>query len=267
MAKKALLVGINDYKQINDLSGCINDVTNVRDILLKYFSFTVPDIRILADSRATKANILNRLKWLVASAKKGDDLIFHYSGHGTRLRDRDGDELKDHMDEAICPWDTNWDGGVILDDDLYNIFKGINAGVNLEVILDSCHSGTGTKELMFMKDMKIRFMLPPVDIESRTEEGLKTRRFGLKSQQKTLNHVLWAGCKDNQTSADAMIGNTYNGAFTYYFCKHIRDTQGKIARRELIKRVRASLRHEGYSQVPQLEIPGAAQEQGIIFHG
>ncbi len=35
MAKKALLVGINDYKQINDLNGCVNDVTNVRDDLLK----------------------------------------------------------------------------------------------------------------------------------------------------------------------------------------------------------------------------------------
>ena len=34
MAKKALLVGVNDYKQINDLSGCINDVTNIRDVLL-----------------------------------------------------------------------------------------------------------------------------------------------------------------------------------------------------------------------------------------
>ena len=47
MAKKALLVGINDYQRINDLSGCINDVTNVRDVLLKYFGFTVPDIRVL----------------------------------------------------------------------------------------------------------------------------------------------------------------------------------------------------------------------------
>ncbi|MBI3814155.1 MAG: caspase family protein [Nitrospinae bacterium] len=70
MAKKALLVGVNDYKQINDLSGCINDVTNIRDVLLKYFGFTVPDIRLLVDSRATKVNILNRLKWLLKGAKR-----------------------------------------------------------------------------------------------------------------------------------------------------------------------------------------------------
>jgi metacaspase-1 len=263
MAKRALLVGVNDYQQINDLSGCINDVTNVRDVLLKYFGFTVPEIRLLVDSRATKANIVTRLKWLLKGAKKGDLLVFHYSGHGTRIRDRDGDELKDHMDEAICPWDTSWDGGLILDDELYDMFKGLAASVHLEVILDSCHSGTGTREVMAMKDMKIRFLQPPIDIECRVEEGLKIKTF--RAPEKALNHILWAGCRDNQTSADALIGNTYNGAFTYYFCKHIRDAQGKIGRDQLLKRVRASLRFEGYSQVPQLEVPATAEKDQVVF--
>jgi hypothetical protein len=267
MAKKALLVGINDYREINDLSGCVNDITNIRDVLLKYYDFNVSDVRVLVDNRATKKNILARLKWLVTGVKKGDSLVFHYSGHGTQVRDRDGDELKDHMDEAICPWDTNWDGGLILDDDLYNIFQGLKAGVSLEVILDSCHSGTGTREIMGMKEMKIRFLPPPIDIECRNEEGLKVKNFGMKEEMKKLNHVLWAGCKNSQTSADAQIGNTYNGAFTYYFCKHIRDAQGKINRGELIKRVRASLKHEHYSQVPQLETPSSAKEQKIVFEG
>ena len=39
MANKALLVGINKYKiPGSDLSGCVNDVTNIRDALLKYGS-------------------------------------------------------------------------------------------------------------------------------------------------------------------------------------------------------------------------------------
>lgn len=266
MAKKALLVGINDYKQINDLRGCINDVTNMRDVLLKYFDFTVPEIRVLVDSRATKANILTRLKWLVTGAKKGDTLIFHYSGHGTQLRDRDGDELKDHLDEAICPWDTNWDGGLILDDDLSNIFQGLQKEVSLEVLLDACHSGTATKEMMMIKEMKIRFLPPPIDIECRKEEDLKIKKIGKISLEKSLNHTLWAGCKDNQTSADALIGTTYNGAFTYYFCKYIRETQGKITRGELLKRVRSSLKYAGYSQIPQLEVPMPTKKQEMVFH-
>ncbi|MBT9164875.1 MAG: hypothetical protein DDT23_00886 [candidate division WS2 bacterium] len=58
MSKRALLVGINKYKiPGSDLNGCVNDVTNVRDILLKYFGFTTKDIRVLVDERATIRNL------------------------------------------------------------------------------------------------------------------------------------------------------------------------------------------------------------------
>ena len=40
----------------------------------------------------------------------------------------------------------DWDGTYIVDDDLKNIFSKLPAGVHLEVLLDSCHSGTGTRE-------------------------------------------------------------------------------------------------------------------------
>ena len=108
MANKALLVGINKYKIPGaDLNGCVNDVANMRDILLKFFGFTTKEIRVLVDERATKKNIMERLKWLVGGAKAGDRLLLHYSGHGSQVVDRDGDELKDRMDEIICPHDMD----------------------------------------------------------------------------------------------------------------------------------------------------------------
>ena len=79
-----------------------------------------------------------------------------------------------------------------------------------------------------------------------------------------LNHVLLSGCRDNQTSADARIGGSYNGAFTYYTCKHLRDNQGNLSRAELIKRVRASLKFNGFSQIPQLEAPAAEKKKKIL---
>ena len=66
--------------------------------------------------------------------------------------------------------------------------------------------------------------------------------------------------KDTQTSADAYI----SGAFTYYFCKTLRDVQGAITRAELLKRMRASLKHEGYDQIPQLECPAAAKKKKLL---
>ncbi len=271
MANKALLIGVNKYKLPgSDLQGCVNDITNIRDVLLKYFGFRVKDIRVLADGRATKKAIFDRLKWLVKDAKPGDRLLFHFSGHGSQIRDRDGDELKDGLDEIICPHDMDWDGTYIVDDDLKKIFTTLPKGVHLEVLLDACHSGTGTREaaalamLPVEHSFKPRFMVPPIDILCRVmgEEDLPLTRI-MKATNPT-NHALFSGCKDNQTSADAFIGGTYNGAFTYYLCKHLRDTLGTISRTELLKRLRASLKYEGYDQVPQLECPSAVKKKKVL---
>jgi len=269
MANKALLVGINKYKMSGaDLQGCVNDVTNMLDILLKYFGFAAKDIRVLVDERATKKNIMERLTWLVSRAKADDRLLFHYSGHGSQIVDQDGDELKDKMDEIICPHDMDWESNFISDDDLRALFANLPKGVNLEVVLDSCHSGTGTREMLAIQGLpsvlsfKPRFLAPPVDIACRADEDMEVRR--LLKGNNPMNHVLFAGCRDNQTSADAYINGSYNGAFTYYLCKHLRDTQGNTTRAELIKRVRASLKFNDFSQIPQLEAPSAEKKKKMM---
>jgi metacaspase-1 len=270
--KKALLVGINKYEMPGcDLEGCVNDVTNVRDILLKYFGFAQGNVRLVVDGRATKKNILSRLAWLVDKAKKGDCLLFHYSGHGSQIADRDGDEVKDKLDEIICPHDMDWDGTFITDDDLAKAFRAVPAGVNLEVLLDACHSGTGTRELAAIAGLprelafRPRFLQPPADIACRADEEMAVRKLlRATTGENPAGHVLFAGCRDNQTSADAYIGGSYNGAFTYYFCKHLRDAQGGVARAELIRRVRASLKFNGFSQVPQLEASTGERAKKVL---
>ncbi len=275
MKKQALLVGINDYEGVNDLQGCINDVTNVRSVLKTFFGFGNSEIRVLTDSRATKNNIITRLDRMVKTAVSGDYLIFHFSGHGSQIRDRDGDELADHMDELICPYDMNWDDGFISDDSLSEILQQLKKGVKMEIILDSCHSGTGTRDIpIFTLDSEIsadrrkhRYLRPPVDIECRflgDEEILKPAKSFRTDREITLNHVLWAGCKDNQTSEDAFIDGHFNGAFSYYFCKHIRESEGNISRAELFTRVKNSLKFNDFSQVPQLECKASLRQENIF---
>jgi metacaspase-1 len=286
MTNKALLVGINRYKMANaDLNGCVNDVTNVRDSLLKYFGFKVEEIRLLVDERATKKAIMDRLRWVVQGAKPGDRLLFHFSGHGSQVRDRQGDELKDKLDEILCPHDMNWDGTYILDDELNKVFSGLPAGVVLDVLLDSCHSGTGTREALGLQQLppeltfKPRFLTPPADILARIDDDLPVQHFfdspaaaakkrstALRSAPNALPEYLslFSGCRDNQTSADALIGDKYNGAFTYYFCKHLRDAKGVISRADLLKRVRSSLKFNDFEQVPQLEAAKSKKSRKVL---
>ena len=275
MNRKALLVGINDYGGIGDLRGCINDVTNIRNILKTFFGFTNEAIRVLTDARATKENILTRLEKMITQSEPGDFLVFHFSGHGSQIRDLENDELKDHMDELICPWDMNWDDGFITDDMLANLLTKLPEGVHMEVILDCCHSGTGTREVLTGQPEELgplypsinRYWMPPVDITSRyegEEHLLRSKRAFLRDERITMNHILWAGCMENQTASDALIHGSYNGAFTYYLCKHIRENQGSILRRDLYERVCHSLRYHRYHQVPQLECDPAFKTAGVM---
>jgi metacaspase-1 len=286
--KKAFLVGINNYPgSQNDLQGCVNDITNVYDVLVKYFDFASPDVVLLSDRRATKAAILGGLQTLVGGASPGDTIVFHYSGHGSQVRDTSGDEPRDRKDEIICPWDFDWDGNYISDDDLASLFAGLKRSVHLEVILDSCHSGTGTREIVLDRTrlsglaasaagltnlwtsrlcIRPRYLNPPADIALRADdvygEDLAVCRIG---RMEGIDHVLWAACRSDQYSADAEVGGRPAGAFTYFFCKHLRDAQGRVSRAELLKRVRASLKFEGFSQVPQLECP-TKDRQEAAFH-
>jgi len=285
MSRMALLVGINDYPgSQNDLHGCVNDITNVYDVLVKYFSFQPADIVLLSDSRARKSAIMSALKTLLAAGKDGDSLVFHYSGHGSQVPDVEGDET-DGKDEVICPFDFDWTTGFIKDDDIAAMVAGLKKGVRLEIILDSCHSGTGTREIIVDRRslpvngtfldaaslwssphcIRPRFLAPPPDVALRADDifgrDLPLRKIAASVP---MNHVLWSACRSNQYSADADIGGSAAGAFTYYFCRHIRDTQGRVTRDQLLKLVRASLKHEGYSQVPQLEGPAGSEREPLF---
>jgi hypothetical protein len=272
MAKKALLVGINDYSPVGaggpDLRGCVNDVKDIAHTLnaLGVVPAAPRTMRILTDRWATRAAILDGLKWLVTGAKKGDMLIFHYSGHGSQVADVSGEEI-DRKDETICPHDYAT-AGMIKDDDFRAIFRGLAAGVNLDVLLDSCHSGSGTRELGAIaaapEEQKVtyRYVEPPLDYGFFLDadptiplRGILKPQSGEKEAVivRGLNHVLWAGCRDYQTSAEASISGVYRGIFTYCFCKALRRAGVGVTRNKLDALVSADIRRMGYSQVPQLE--------------
>ena len=72
------------------LQGCLNDVI-AHQILLEacYGLKAEPDcLRVLTDMtevKPTAVEIRRALDWLVAGAKSGDVLIFHYSGLGSKV--------------------------------------------------------------------------------------------------------------------------------------------------------------------------------------
>jgi metacaspase-1 len=269
--RKALCVGINVFKNYpgSTLHGCVNDANQMVDVLKKYLGFAAADIKVLTDAQATKQAIINELTAMANGAKTGKYgyLVFSLSSHGTQVPDKNGDET-DHYDEAFCPHDLaekngQWDPNrIISDDELHDLFALVPDNVLVEVYLDTCHSGTGLKAADLMPNRRPRYIAPPsmdacAEVMPLMARGLRRR----VSDKAAKNVILWAGCRDNQTSADAYIGGSYHGAFTYYWVKETNAAKNKISRNDLLKKVNNDLSANHYSQVAQLECP--ATQRGI----
>lgn len=313
MASKAFLCGIDNYKSISDLRGCVNDTISIKKLLIDVLDFPSTNIELRHNEEVTKKELEKGWKWLLKNAKKGDRLVFHFSGHGSYTADVDNETNEaDKRDELLCLYSMDWKDpeSYLLDDELAKWTRDIPDGVHVTFILDCCHSGTGTR--FVAPDLKravrggfqqagahsldaiatrrfkqtrstnrslersggvnpvdsasineqsvlARFAPPPVDIQNAIVAAtvqnsfLKSVTSAIARGNRSMNHVLWAGCRDDQTSADAFIGNGFHGAFSYYFCDTIRTLGAKSTSAKVLKALRAKLRSEHFPQVPQLE--------------
>ncbi|KAG5363747.1 Metacaspase-1 [Yarrowia sp. B02] len=280
--KKALLIGCNYIGSSNALRGCINDVHNLQRYLVQRAGYKPDDMVILTDDQRdqrsipTKQNILQACQWLVKGAQPNDSLVFHFSGHGGQEKDLDGDE-DDGYDECIYPVDFQRAGSII-DDVLHDILvKTLPPGCRLTALFDSCHSGTAldlpyvysTKGILKEPNLAKEAgqgLLGAVSSYARGDiGGALSSIMGTVKQATTGNGanerakqtktapcdaISISGCKDSQTSADAMEGGTATGAMSFAFIEVMsRDPNQSYL--SLLNNMREVLRGK-YSQKPQL---------------
>lgn len=234
MNKLALCVGINDYPGTSsDLYGCVNDAVDWKD-RLEQFGF---DVTSLHDSAGTKENIIAKLKELIGRTSIGDYLVFSYSGHGTYVFDRSGDE-EDAYDEALYTYN-----GALIDDDIRKVLDTIPYGVKVWVIFDSCFSGTATR-VMNNNKARAKFIVP---------DGYNPR-LPVKSRimEEEMNEVYTSGCSDEEYSYDAYINGRYNGAFSRFALDSLEQNPDATFE-EFYAILRTHLPTEDYPQTPQLE--------------
>ena len=239
MEKKALLIGINYVGTNNALNGCINDQHSLRDFLVDNRYFSESEMTLLNDKEATvkptKSNILSQFEEMVKFSEKHKDkkevfLFISYSGHGSHIKDCDGDE-EDGRDEVLCPSDCRTNG--YISDDLIKsqLIDKLYENVKLLILMDCCHSGT-------IVDLRYNYL---ENVDNYTVFG--------KTKENQCRVVMISGCKDTQTSADAYIKRKFQGAMTASFLSAYDD---KITYKNLINEMRKYLKRGNYSQVPQL---------------
>ena len=95
--KFALLIGSN-YRNIPNarLYGCINDIINIKNMLIDAYDYINSNIIMLRDDKPnllpTRANIINNLTNVINESANYEELWIHYSGHGSQYIDDNFDE-------------------------------------------------------------------------------------------------------------------------------------------------------------------------------
>jgi metacaspase-1 len=270
MSKAALCVGINEFEHLPKsswLQGCVNDARDLAGLLQSGYGFAEADIALLLDSQATKNQVMAELDSMLDRAAAGElqHIVFTFSSHGTQIPDSSDDEA-DRLDEAFACYDINntgdsWDPAtVISDDELFALFARLPDGVLMDVVLDTCHSGTGLKSLDLLPGRRPRFLPAPTARGVADTEFKDTRALrDLVKAGRGVKPVLLAACRADQTAADAFLEGRYNGAFTYNFIRAVRG-DGALGRAEILKLISKGLRAGGFDQVAQLEGSTAARK-------
>lgn len=246
MTRKALLIGINYIGTNAELNGCINDVINIKNYLISNCGYKIGEIAMLTEAskkkKPTRQNIINYINWLVKDNKADSRLFFHYSGHGSYIKDRSKDE-KDGRDETICPLDYS-SGGMLVDDQLKKLMVDpLCRGAKLTAVFDCCHSGT-------ILDLRCNYSVNSNPRNTRYSVSID------KHYKSSLGDItLLSGCMDSQVSADTYEERQSQGAMTYALLKTLKKYNNKKKTgtyKGIIKNMTVFIKQKGYKQLPQL---------------
>jgi hypothetical protein len=292
---RVLLVGIDEYKSssVPNLRGCVADVKAMFAFLTTRLGVPADNIKLLtsaggeaADQVASRKNILATWQDLVDRVGTGDQIFFHYSGHGAQANSIDPNE-PDGYDETLVPYDSRDvdDTGApvydILDKEVAALIDmAEKKGAVVTIFLDCCHSGSGTREAAAPDESKPLTRRGPRDERVRPADTLVpgTRltevvdipaearsTSGWQSRSDT-QHVLLAGCRDEELSHEYRSPETgdWQGATTYFLLKILRDYYPELTWRQVHDRVQTYVNSIYNRQSPQLEGPGNRQIFGGI---
>ena len=278
--KLALLVGINDYVDA-PLQGCINDVEMQKQLLIHRFGFKSQDIRVLADAQATRQGMLEAFEQhLIQQAKPGDVVVFHFSGHGSQVADPDCD-FSDCRNSTFVPADSSLAGDSTVADIMgHTLFLLVSAlkTENVTVVLDSCHSGGGTRAPQIRGNLQVRSLnrgseakIHPVEAEYQqrwlSELKLSDEEFKKRRRTGVARGVAIASTQRDQLAADAPFNDFFAGAFSYLMTQYLWQQTGDTRFVTTIPSIaRSTMRMSFTSQEPLFETaPGQQHDRQPMY--
>src|SRR5436190_13581015 len=282
--KLALIDAIGNYpdssRELRPIAS-VNDVKFIKAALQKN-GFDIKNIETLINAKATKAAILNKLTVLATKAKKDDIVVISFGCHGQQIRDQQtiemGKDEDDGYDEALLPYDTRgifrpgkyWGQNHLRDDELgpklAEIRKSIGTKGSLLILLDACHSGTGTRADDFpsSRGEPIPFPNPenPYDPSKISDVDDKETFFDDPADSLS-NMVVISGSGPHQENKQMMVNYEEVGSLSYAFYKTINELTADSTYGVLFQKIKSTIQAVIPEQLPMIE--GNANQ--VIFSG
>lgn len=282
--KLALIVAVGQYTPGNGVPpiASVNDVKYIKAILNRN-GFSDKNIITLINAKATKDAILKNLSGLAARTKKNDIVLISFGCHGQQIRDQRTIELgkdeDDGYDEALLPYDakgkynpTGYKGEKHLrDDDLYPLLLSIRQKAGSKgsvlVLLDACHSGTGTRSESFAttRGDPVPFPDPENPIDSVINlSGAEQRQGFFEANADSLsNMVVISGSAPHQENKQVVINHEELGSLSYAFYEAMSDIAPGNSYGLLFEKIKAIIQAHIPDQVPVIE----GNTRQVIFSG
>ncbi|WNZ44055.1 caspase family protein [Leptolyngbya boryana CZ1] len=297
--KLALLVGIeyaNDPK-VSPLPGCITDLELQWHLLVHRFGFNPKDIYVLADRQPnfldrpplppTRENIFQAFnEYLIRQAKSDDTVVFHFSGHGGLVLDERSKTrlftVKNRtVDGTILPSDhySNADPKRVQDIMGRSIFLLTDQlqTDTVSIILDSCHSGAGTRggNLIY----RVAGSRTSEELDRPTDAELQYQE--QKLREKNLDELDFAKLREKNAKGIAIGSANYTelamdqkfdndrfraGAFTYLLTRYLWQMPTDESLNQMFDKLRMATAIASVDQVPEYLVnPDRAAKQPIYF--
>lgn len=276
----ALLIGINEYQNpsMSSLQGCVNDVQALKTFLINQLNVPQEQIRVLINSEATRESILDTFQTFLIgnpAIKRGDQILFHYSGHGAKMRCPHGWNVRGYV-ESLVPYD-GWMKDVynIPDKTLGALLDRLAAakGDHITVMLDSCHSGSGTRDITTpgapcVRQVPADERVPPDDLDAEIQASIPSRLPGPSGWgTQGMPYVLLASCRDNEYSQEYSVFSddqqqVWFGSLTYFTLQALNDCAKmhmRMSYSELHERVAVQVNKYNFFQMPQCEGEGSTR--------
>mmetsp|Transcript_5432 Transcript_5432/g.13404 ORF Transcript_5432/g.13404 Transcript_5432/m.13404 type:complete len:314 (-) Transcript_5432:705-1646(-) len=141
----AVLIGINyTCHEQGQLSGCHNDVQNIREYIMDVCNVKAENITVLMDdgksTSPTRANIMEALDNLCEKCYPGDAAFVYFAGHGSRLEDEPGEDDSE-IHSALVPVDFDQAEHIIGYELFERLVCRMRDSTSLSCLFDPCHGG------------------------------------------------------------------------------------------------------------------------------